>query len=259
MQAGRGHLFHGWRGANATRLGDGLGRICRGCLLAGVVLPWLFAAQAWATDASPPEKPEDWYRVPASGWSSRVELTRAVEGSELDPDLLAAAVFHASNQQRLQARGFRLLDDPRAREAAARQAALIASLGQVQHTNPLPGEASPHSRLQASGLTALRVAENLALTPILAVPEDGSYSVDDTAGQRILVDPRNGKALPYRTYGEVAAAIVQQWMESPRHRANLLSRQVSGMGCAVRFARLATGMEVVYAVQILFDPLDPRK
>jgi len=186
-------------------------------------------------------------------------LTRAVEGAELDPDLLAAAVFHASNQQRLQARALRLWDDPRAREAAARQAALIASLGQVQHTNPLPGEASPHSRLQASGLTALRVAENLALTPILAVPEDGSYSVDDTAGRRILVDPRSGKALPYRTYGEVAAAIVQQWMESPRHRANLLSRQVSGMGCAVRFARLATGMEVVYAVQILFDPLDPRK
>jgi len=259
MQVGREHVFQGRCGAIVTHLGDGLGRVCRGSFLTGLVLPCLILGQTGASDIPLSKSPDDWYRVPASGWASRVELSRPVEGAELDPELLAAAVFYASNEQRVQAGLLRLWDNPRARAAAALQASLLASLGQVQHTNPLPGEASPHNRLRASGLAALRVAENLARTPILVVPESGSYSVDETTGRRVVTNPRSGEALPYRTYGEVAAAIVQQWMESPRHRANLLSRQVSGMGCAVRFARLATGMEVVYAVQILFDPLDPRR
>jgi uncharacterized protein YkwD len=199
---------------------------------------------------------ESWYRRAASTWESLPELRRPVEGVALDPEFLAAAIFHESNRQRVQAGQLPLTDDPRARTAAGRQAATIAATGQVVHRSPVRGEATPRARLQAAGVEALHLGENLAMTPLRALPEGGGGVVAEEApapdAEPAVTD------VPFRSYGDVAKAIVQQWMDSPRHRALLLSRQVSRMGCAVRFARRPSGLEVVYAVQVLFDPLDPR-
>jgi uncharacterized protein YkwD len=222
-------------------------------VLPPLALAWLLTAlPGFAREAAP----ESWYRHPAATWESLPELRRPVEGAALDLEFLAAAIFHESNRRRLQAGQLRLIDDPRARTAAGRHAATIAATGQVVHGSPVRGEVTPRVRLEAAGVAALHIGENLAMTPLRAFPEAGS-GVGAEAAPAPDAEPA-ATDVPFRRYGDVAKAIVQQWMDSPRHRALLLSRQVSRMGCAVRFARRASGLEVVYAVQVLFDPLDPR-
>ena len=71
---------------------------------------------------------------------------------------------------------------------------------------------------------------------------------------RVLVDGETGLPLARRTYRELATVMVDQWLASPGHRENLMSRQVSVLGCGMRFARVATGLELVHAVQVFMDP-----
>ena len=43
---------------------------------------------------------------------------------------------------------------------------------------------------------------------------------------------------------------VREWLESPGHRRNLLSRDVTQLGCAARWARVPVGPPRVSAVQV---------
>ncbi|HRE06600.1 MAG TPA: CAP domain-containing protein [Opitutaceae bacterium] len=187
-------------------------------------------------------------------WLAQPELDRVTEGVELDVQFLATAVAYESNRRRVEAGKRRLAHEPRAAEAAERHAAMLANLGHISHSSPLRGEETAAARLERTGLNPVRVAENVATSTVFVIPPSQSFVIRHVEGTRVFVDGETGRPLVRRTYRELAEAIVDQWMTSPRHRDNLLSSQVRALGCGVRFARLVTGMEVVHAVQVLIDP-----
>lgn len=97
--------------------------------------------------------------------------------------------------------------------AAQQHAEEMAELGYFSHVSPAPGRRTLADRLAAAGDPALRAAENLAL-----------YS------------PRE----------ELAAAVVQGWLESPRHRSALLDSGFTHVGLGA-----ASGAEgELYVVQV---------
>ena len=44
---------------------------------------------------------------------------------------------------------------------------------------------------------------------------------------------KNDKVIPYRTYWGFAKDVVDGWMHSPGHRANILNRDFKRLGCGV--------------------------
>jgi uncharacterized protein YkwD len=97
----------------------------------------------------------------------------------------------------------------------------------VSHTSPIPGRKNALERAKEHGLGfASLVAENV-LSTAFAAPH---HSPDACT--------------------EIAATLVAQWMDSPGHRANLLHRGFTDVGCAVRYAVFPGGGEKFFATQV---------
>jgi uncharacterized protein YkwD len=207
-----------------------------------------------------------------AGFAARVNLNRAIptallaalaagcaqmnhgaEGAPGDPEgrvaslegfdhaLLGRAMFEETNRVRA-ANGVRPLAPSAPLDAAADdQASWMALVFRAQHDNPIPGEHDALERAEHAGLAALRVGENAIMVPLR--PPAGSPQAD-------------------YTYRALAAYIVDSWMGSPAHRANLLDPGYRHLGCAARAAHgVLPGDQRVFATQVFFlgNPKEPTK
>ena len=124
----------------------------------------------------------------------------------------AAALLAETNRVR-RSQGRPALTPSSDLDAAADDQAAINSLRLVaSHDSPVKGQATPQDRLSNHGVNAVLCAENVASIPV------GDGEVPLPAGQ-------------------IAAALVDAWMNSPGHRANLLNRSMTHLGCAIRVTR----------------------
>jgi uncharacterized protein YkwD len=149
----------------------------------------------------------------------------------LTPRAFTHALLEETNRVR-RAHGRRPLRARSELEAAADdQAAFMALRMQVQHGSFLPGQSSARDRVARHGLEGVAVAENVASTT-LSGPE-AEFSVR-----------------------EIAARLVEQWMESPGHRATLLDRRLTHFGGSVRLARLGSQW-TAYGAQVFLIASPP--
>lgn len=142
------------------------------------------------------------------------------------PEQLAAALLAETNRVRA-AHGRRPFKPQEALQAAADDHALTLALSaRCEHFSPLYGQRDAGERARSHGLERGRVGENvLALSPQARAEAS--------------------------TCESVAAEAVAQWMDSPPHRANLLSRDFVYFGGALRFGSpLGSAAERVYGVQV---------
>lgn len=93
------------------------------------------------------------------------------------------------------------------------------------HSSELAKEGTPLDRVRRHNVEPAECAENAASTPV------------DVDG-RILSGP------------EIVHALIAAWMNSPGHRANLLNRDMTHFGGAVRIARTPTGAWYAYGIQV---------
>lgn len=125
--------------------------------------------------------------------------------SIINPDylLLDAAVFYLTNEERAEL-GFPLLRYNKLLEVAAFNHSMkMATTGFFDHTNPLDAtRRGTTERGKLSGVVNPHIAENIA------------YNHTDGG----------------ETYIQVAQKLVKQWMTSPGHRSNILSRNGKQMG-----------------------------
>jgi len=182
-------------------------------------------------------------------------LRRPIDLADCDRALLAAAVFHETNRVRKE-HGFRpLRHDPRLDEAADLQAGMAAMSGRYDHSNPLRGRETVADRAREAGLPEGLVAENVATTPALELDPELGVSIQHHGNERIFRDPRTGRPPPPRTYASLARQVVAQWMDSPRHRANILNRELRALGCSVRHTKAASGLDLLVSVQVFHTPV----
>jgi uncharacterized protein YkwD len=159
-------------------------------------------------------------RPPVLAAAAPAEVSRA----------LAAALLAETNRIR------RLHHLPPLRErheltaAADDQAAFLALTLSAQHGSPLRGQETPYDRVRRRGFEPERVAENVASTGLAGDDEEPP------------------------TIEAVAALLVEQWMNSPGHRANILSRDMTHFGGAVRFARFLGRRWCAFGVQVFGKP-----
>jgi uncharacterized protein YkwD len=165
--------------------------------------------------------------------ASTAALDQAVSLENPDRALLATAIFGETNRVRMENHAAPLQLSPELDSAADTQAVHMALMLRSEHSNPIPGEHTAAQRVSSTGFKASRVAENAIMLPARspAGSPQGAY-----------------------TYSGLAAALVQNWMNSPGHRANLLSHEVTRLGCAARIAKDALGDPMVFATQVFALP-----
>jgi uncharacterized protein YkwD len=158
-------------------------------------------------------------------------LDRVVDADNFDHELLAREIFRVTNDVRHAEGLVAFKPEARLTQAADGQAALLSIRVHSGHDSPLAHEGDPSARVEQAGLAEGTVAENAA-----------------TLGLRNKEVGRN------YTYRELAKVIVQAWMDSPGHRANLLNPALYFLGCGTRVARMLQNQQQVYAIQDFYTP-----
>jgi uncharacterized protein YkwD len=186
----------------------------------------------------------------------RPELADAIAAAQFDPALMATAIFDETNRVRQQLGLKPFTHVAKLDEAAALKAGTGVLQAELTHTNPLPDTATPAARVRFVGLTYRLVAENIARLGLLNVPPGVTQvGVRHRGGREepYLLD--TGRAVTPHTYASFAARVVDDWMKSPPHRANIVNPELTSLGCAARTTLSWKGrQEQIYAVQVFFTP-----
>jgi uncharacterized protein YkwD len=182
-----------------------------------------------------------------------------IDTTDLNSCLLSAALFHEANQRRLLDGKSRLEHDSRLDEAALMHARSMAQNNYLSHTNPIdPQRRTPLQRVRQTGLEPRMLAENIG-NHFSIQYEEGTriYPVRKDGEQGFATRP-GGPLIPEHTYRSFAGAMLDQWMNSPGHRKNILAQapEFSGAGCAP--GQSDSGLKKLYCVQLFFSPANER-
>lgn len=165
---------------------------------------------------------------------------------DFDIPRLNAAIFHATNEARL-AEGLEPVEHNAILEqAATKYAQRLVELDTYSHEDPETG-AMPKDRLADEGVTNPLPAENLAGNVLLQLGSGESvYELDASKG--LFSREPKGAPIPFHTYASLARSFVENWMNSPGHRRNLLSTDALQLGCGAAVDR-SKKFPMVTAVQ----------
>ena len=211
-----------------------------------------FLAVVLAGCVSPPLRPD----TPARDFWAQPELDARIEVARFDRGLMAEAIFQETNgvRKKLGLPAFQKL--PKLDAAADLEAAVGRVYQPPSHTNPFPMIGSPSERVKYVGLNARQVAENIALLSIYEIEATARVGVIVREGQRHFVHSETQAELQPATYRGFARRVVQAWMDSPGHQANLVDPALKHLGCSVQPGVNIMGVDNLFCVQVFFTPSD---
>jgi len=158
-----------------------------------------------------------------------------IDFRDVDYNLLCAAIFYATNKERATAglAGFEY-------SFYLEGAAMLHAYDMVKdnffdHENPYdPSKKTPFDRMAIYYVTGGMRAENIAYLSGLAFPP-GDNTFIPPGSDFIFRNPSTNEAIPPHTYNSLAAALLDQWMHSPGHRANIVNSSLTYLGCGAAF------------------------
>jgi uncharacterized protein YkwD len=158
--------------------------------------------------ADPSKPPVDAGEEPRDPPATDTQLEDAIDPGAADARLLSLAVFEATNAARAGEGLGALQHCPECEVAAQQHADDMARLDFFSHENPDPALRTVGLRLQAAGLSGYAGwAENIA-----------NYPARTSGGMH--------------TYRSFATYVLDGWMNSSGHRANILSTSMTHLGAA---------------------------
>jgi uncharacterized protein YkwD len=179
-----------------------------------------------------------------------------LDPANLEAQSLAHAIFEETNRVRQHHDRDPLEWSAPAAEAAQAQAEALAAADVLTHGSPKADkESTPFSRLTDQGLDPIFVAENAAFNFLLRYRAGEPFYTRSEDGETVRTFTPGGEPIEPHSPESFAKAIVEQWMNSPEHRKNLLSPEPSRIGIGCALSRHANRLDTIYAVQ---DFLRPR-
>ncbi len=178
----------------------------------------------------------------------------AIDVTHFRGEVAARAIFEESNHRRAGAGLPQLSPLSGAQTAARWQAQYMAQAGAISHVNPNDrSRRTLEDRIRAAGITFRFIAENVALN--FAIDYEARrpmYRRREPSGEVLFSYTGDGPPLRAHTYASLARAVVRQWIDSPGHRQNLLSREAKYLGCAAAPGRQdkSGGLGNIYCAQV---------
>lgn len=199
---------------------------------------------------------EELMALPEREFVVKPALLARINTESLDQDLLSAAIFHETNRVRRQFNLSGLMFLTKLNAAADVEASVGSVSHPPSHTNPFMLIATPMDRVKNAGLVPRFVAENIAMISVYEIDSDLGVGIIKKKGKLVFVNPDTLEELRLNTYAGFARSVVKTWMASPGHRLNMLRRDVTHLGCALRPTKTESGVEMIFAVQVFFQPRD---
>jgi len=162
-------------------------------------------------------------------------FNRPIDFDDIDYPLLHASILFITNEMRIQ---YKLPALPFALELE--RSAFNHSKNMVQykffsHTDPHNSNRSrTEDRARLAGISNPYLAENIAESFAIQYKAGVSVSPIDSQ-QGTFSYSRGGSQIPNLTYLSAGEAVIKQWMNSPGHRANILSVKALSIGCGAFF------------------------
>ena len=116
-------------------------------------------------------------------------------------------------------------------QAAFLHAQDMVRTGVFSHTTSVPGRETPGDRLTQVGFRWQSVAENITESHYMDYQNGAAYATIDAV--RCEFAYADGRPIPPQSYASLARSVVDRWMGSEGHRANLLSPNVVAHGFAI--------------------------
>ena len=157
---------------------------------------------------------------------------QTVDPANIKQSIIDAAIRHYSSRARCENGGLSFSGDERLLEVARDHSADMARLDFFAHESTVSGKESLGDRFGLGGVTYRAGAENLASVSLFNFPPNVRFQVIDE-GRCLFRDPQTRTLYQRQNYAELAQNVVDSWMDSPGHRANLLSPKYSRMGSGI--------------------------
>lgn len=196
-----------------------------------LLLPVVTLAQTETADP-------DWYNtLSVDSFFNTAAALQTVDIEKPDVALLDMAVFFASNEQRLKRKLPAFSYHAVLREAALFHSTEMRDKRFFSHVNKGDKEnREPDQRIKNKGGEDFRAfGENIIEMPAYKLrPEERYDAVKNPDGNFTFLNLK-GKPLRLMTYGEFGRALVKLWMTSPDHKANIMSKEFTHLGCGSAF------------------------
>jgi len=182
-------------------------------------------------------KYSDYSKTDYKNFRSNPLFVQQINPSDIDYPLVNASIFFLTNEIRAR-NGLATLEYSKELEIAAwTHSRMMVEKNFFSHTDSTDsGRREPSDRAKLAGITNPSIAENIA----------EGFGIAYKAG--VPVYPKNtekgefsysadGPIIKPHTYISLAEALLEQWMNSPGHRSNILSKSGLQMGCGAYFYR----------------------
>jgi uncharacterized protein YkwD len=175
----------------------------------------------------------NYYNISYEEFTEIIITNSEINFNDIDYKLLQAAIFFETNYQR-SLNNLSPLEFNQSLETAANEHAKdMTTYKFFSHSSPVSGKETVGKRAEKAGFGWSCVGENIAQ----------NFAIEYSAGTPVFTPNQNGGYFSYEykgdpilphTYMGFAQAVVQQWMDSPGHRNNILSSSYKymGMGCS---------------------------
>lgn len=183
-----------------------------------------------------------------------------IDIDNFDPKLLESAIFFLTNEIRVKNKLPELKYCPLLAEAAKIHSDQMARLNFFDHTNLKNKKLrEPEDRARTAGVTNPKIAENIIEGFILEY-NSGDRVIASSPG--VFLNEKDRKQLQERTYLSLAENLIELWMNSKGHRANILAKDALELGCGVTLYTMKNfnSMPAVKATQIFqwFEPVQSK-
>lgn len=184
--------------------------------------------------------------MPRSEFTQLPTLRHIIDTAAIDFPLLEAALFHYTNAARAR-RGKKALQyNADLWVAAQGHSQSMEQRNYFSHQNKYNRALrSPADRVLEQNNTFTGVGENLAQSSLHNLNHGESFQ-RDAGGKPVR---KNGEAIGFMTYRAFAKKVVQMWLDSKQHRANIMS-PFEYMACGVsKVTRSNNGLSELYITQ----------
>ena len=152
-------------------------------------------------------------------------------GAGLNQQLLDHLILAEVNYARCQHGRAPLTAAPRLRDVGIGHSRWMAQSGNVTHDGGPSGLATLAGRINSAGLPYHFAAENIATSHQLRLD---NITVSPGKSACVFHDMQ-GNLIARQTYASLAQTVVADWMNSPRHRANILNPQLREVGTGTAY------------------------
>jgi len=172
-----------------------------------------------------------------------------ISTQHFDDTLLSECLLYYTNRVRHKYGLAACRVDQRLSKAAQAHSHEMAQRERLSHSSPVEANSTLQKRLEKAGmhLAGTTFGENLGVDYILAIAKIYFYQ-EEVNGTIRYYNAKTRKRIVPQTYSQFASAMVQSWLDSPRHRDNLLNKAYTGIGFGAVVGTF-NSLEAIYVTQ----------